>query len=100
MRTSVHDDVPLPPLTLADVIEHRDAGGSLYDPPETDAIGDRAKRAILRKPAHQAAHRERGILRTVIAIDRGGVVTRRQILIPRRRPGIVFSAAAWRFFVL
>src|ERR1700720_4707801 len=34
VRTSVHDDVALPPLALTHVVEDRDAAGCLHDPAE------------------------------------------------------------------
>src|SRR5216683_1334660 len=37
MGTPVHDDVALPALPLAHVIEHRDAAGRLHDPAEAPA---------------------------------------------------------------
>src|SRR5882672_11864704 len=61
MRASVHDDVALPPLALAHVVEHRDAVWRLHDTPEADA-------AELRKAPGQAALPQRGVLRTVMTI--------------------------------
>src|SRR6516225_8773090 len=99
MRASVHDDIALPPLALTHVVEHRDAAGRLHDASEAYAIGDRAERAELGQPDHQAAHCERGVLRTVVAIVVGGVVARWRIRVARRGIGIVFAAAAWRLLV-
>ena len=51
------DDVALPTLSLAHVVEDRYAArGSLHDPPEADATE-------LRHPAGQAALRQRGVLK-------------------------------------
>src|SRR2546423_7695598 len=36
VRTSVHDDVALPPLPLTHVVKDRDAAGCLHDTPEAD----------------------------------------------------------------
>src|SRR5262249_28092601 len=58
MGASVHDDVALPPLALAHVVEHRDAAGCLHDAPEADAISDPPKGANLGPPSHQATHRQ------------------------------------------
>ncbi len=49
--TPVHDDVPLPALTLTHVIEHRDAAWRLHDPPEAPA----ERRTKLGQTAGQAA---------------------------------------------
>ena len=94
------DDIALPPLALADVVEHRDAAGRLHDSPEADAIGDRSEGADLRQPAHQAAHRQRGVLRTIIAIDGRRVVARRGFRVSRRGRRIVLASGTWRLFVL
>src|SRR5215468_4695789 len=45
VRTSVHDDVPLPPLALTDVVENRDAARRLHDPPETTGCGSKLGQA-------------------------------------------------------
>src|SRR5215831_3815135 len=47
---AVHDDVALPPLPLAHVVEHRDAARRLHDPAETAGVA-----AKLRQSACQAA---------------------------------------------
>src|SRR4051812_47436402 len=39
MRPAVHDDVALPALALADVVEDRNAAGGLHDAAETAAPG-------------------------------------------------------------
>src|SRR5437588_13114856 len=71
MRTSVHDDVALPPLALAYVIEDGDAARRLHDPAK--AAGRRSK---LGQPAGQAALRQGTVLGSVIAIHACGVVAR------------------------
>src|SRR6266853_546363 len=80
VRTSVHDDVALPPLPLADVVEDRDAARCLHDPAE--AAGRAPK---LRQPAGEAAVRQRIVLRTVMAIHARRVVARRKLRESRRR---------------
>src|SRR5262249_48289449 len=55
MRPSVHHDVALPALALADVVKHRDAAWRLHDAPEAAAIGG----AKLGQPQPQAAHPHR-----------------------------------------
>src|SRR5258707_8230800 len=99
MGAPVHEDIALPALALTHVVEHRDAAGCLHDAPEADAICDRSKRADLRHPTHQAAHRQRGVLRTVIAIDGRGVVARRRLRETPRGSRIVLSPATWRLFI-
>src|SRR5215471_12404021 len=69
VRAAVHDNVALPPLALADVVEDRDAAGRLHDPPV--AAGPASK---LGQPAGQAAVRQVAVLRTVMAVDRYDVV--------------------------
>src|SRR5216684_1545172 len=51
VRTSVHDDVALPALTLAHVVENRDAARCLHDPAEAAA----EQAAELGQSAAQAA---------------------------------------------
>src|SRR5437870_59253 len=73
VRTSVHDDVALPALPLAHVIEDRDATGRLHDPAEAaDSTSE------LGEPAGQATLRRRTVLRTIVAIHARGVVARRK----------------------
>src|SRR5262249_54740812 len=64
----VHDDIPLPPLPLAHVVEHRDAAGGLHDPPEAPAEGG----SEFGQPKGQAAISQSSILWTVEAIDARG----------------------------
>src|SRR5437016_4425007 len=71
---SIHDNVALPALALAHVVEHRDAAGCLHDAAE--AAGRRAK---FGQPERQAAVRQRAVLRTVMAIDAYRIVTRRRV---------------------
>src|SRR6266404_118800 len=87
--TSVHDDVALPALTLADVVENRDAAGRLHDPTEAAGRG-----AEFRQSAGQAAIRQRAILRTIVPVHPRGVVAGRRLGEPWRGCRIVFSAAA------
>src|SRR5258708_11413393 len=89
MGAPVHDDIALPALALTHVVEHRDAAGGLHDAPEADAICDRSTRADLRHPTHQAAHSQRSVLRTMIAIDGRGVVARGRLRESRRGSRIV-----------
>src|SRR5262245_61572175 len=102
MGTPIHDDVALPALALADVVEHRDAARRLHDAAEADAIADRAKIAELwhSSPTHQTPHRQGGVLRVVIAIDGRGVVARGRIRIPRRGFWVVLAASTRRLVVL
>src|ERR1700736_4224324 len=65
MRASVHDNVPLPSLPLADVVEDRDAALCLHAP--RMAAGPASE---LGQPAGEAAVRQIAILRTIMAIDR------------------------------
>src|ERR1700693_1380766 len=69
MRACVHDNVALPPLPLAYVVEDRDAAGCLHDPPV--AAGPASE---LGQPAGQAAGRQFAALRTIVAVDRNRVV--------------------------
>src|SRR5438105_6326453 len=92
MRTSVHDDVALPALPLADVVEDRNAARCLHDPPEADT-------AKLGQPAGQTALRQRGVLRTVVTVHARGVVARRKFRESRRLRRIVFASVTCRFLV-
>jgi hypothetical protein len=85
MGTSVHDDVPLPPLSLTYVVEHRDSAGCLDDP--VCALAPDA-----RQPGGQTSHRRRALLRTVVAIYRYQVVTGRGFGEAQRGRRIVFAA--------
>src|SRR5262249_13106105 len=91
VRASVHDDVALPPLSLTDVVEHRDTARRLHDPAET-ASGA----AELRQSAGQAPHRQRTVLRTIVAIQTPGVVARRSLGPSRRGGWFVLSPRAAR----
>src|ERR1700730_16681511 len=95
MRAPVHDDVPLPPLALAHVVEDRDAALCLHDPPV--AAGPAAK---LGQSAGQAAVRQVAVLRTIMAIDRHRVVAGSPFPEFRRRRRIVLPTAAGRRLVL
>src|SRR5713226_7011925 len=72
VRTSVHDDVPLPPLPLTHVVEHRDAAGCLHNSAEAPAV----RGSKFGQPAGQAAVRQGVILRTIMAIHARRVVAR------------------------
>src|ERR1700683_1886864 len=61
MRASVHDDVSLPSLPLAHVVEHRDAAGGLDDPAEAAA----KRGSKFGQPASQTAVRQCAVLRTI-----------------------------------
>jgi len=50
VRAPVHDDVPLPPLALTQVVEHRDATRCLHDPPEADACNSGSPPVTQRTP--------------------------------------------------
>src|SRR5215468_5421856 len=63
MGAPVHDDVPLPPLSLTYIVEHRDTSWRLDDPV-------RALASDPRQPGGQAADRRRAVLRSIVAIDR------------------------------
>ena len=95
VRASVHHDVALPALPLADVVVDRDAAGRLHDPAEAAVVG-----AELGQPAGQAAFREGTVLGTVVAVHARGVVAQRRLRAPRRRGRIVFPASAARLLVL
>src|SRR5262249_40710411 len=86
VRAPVHDDVALPPLPLPDVVIDRDTAWRLHDPAEATVVGSE-----FRKPAGQAALRQRTVLRTIVAIHAGGVVPQGPFGAPRRRRGIVFQ---------
>src|SRR5215470_11600447 len=85
MGAPVHHDVALPPLSLAHVVEHRDAAWRLHDPV-------RALASDPRQPGGQAADRRRAVLRTIMAIDRYRVVAESALRESRRGCRIVFAA--------
>ncbi len=62
---AVHDDIALPPLALTHVVEDRDAAWRLHDLAEAAA----ERGAKFGQPAGQAALGQRGILRTIVAIN-------------------------------
>src|SRR5262245_2239631 len=95
MRPSIHDDVALPSLSLADIVKDRQTARRLDNPPEAAVV-----RTKFRKPTRQTAFRQRTVLRTFVAVHPRGVVTRGTVGEPRRRRRIVFPAAAGRLFVL
>src|SRR5262249_14525154 len=72
VRAPVHDDIPLPPLPLAHVVEHRDAAGGLHDLPEAPA----ERGSKFGQAEGQAAISQPSVLWTVIAIDARGAVAR------------------------
>src|SRR6266702_7425736 len=92
VRTPVHDDVALPPLPLTHVVEDRDAAWCLHDSPEADV-------AKLGQPPGQAALRQRGVLRTIVAIHARGVVARREFRESRRLRRIVLASVTRRLLV-
>src|ERR1700676_2392762 len=96
MRTSVHDDVALPPLALTHVVEHRDAAWCLHDP--TEAPAERC--AEFGQPAGQAALAQRSVLRTVLAVHARGVVAGRTFRASWRGRRVVCPAAAGRQLAL
>src|SRR2546428_1172757 len=65
VRASGHDDVPLPPLALTHVVEHRDAARCLHNSAEAPA----ERGSKLGQSAGQAAVIRPVVLRTIIAID-------------------------------
>src|SRR5206468_4321943 len=83
----VHDDVALPPLPLAHVVEDRDAARGLHDPAETAGLA-----AKLRQTGGQATLCRCTVLRTVVAIHTSGVVARRKVRVARRWCRIVCPA--------
>src|SRR5258708_24921036 len=87
MRAPVHDDVPLPPLPLTHVVEHRNAAWCLDDTAEGDA-------SKLRQPSGQAAVRQRAVLRTIESVHAPGVLARRKVREARRGLRILFSSVA------
>src|SRR5215468_2891324 len=87
--TSIHDDVALPALTLAYVVENRNAAGRLHDPAEAAGRG-----AEFRQSASQATVRQRAILRTIMPVHPRRVVAGWRLGEPRRGCRIIFSAAA------
>src|SRR5260370_13968009 len=95
MGAPVRDNIALPPLPLTHVVEHGDAARRLHDPAET--AGGAAK---LKQSKGQAAHRQRTVLRTIVAIETPGVVARRRLRAARRGPPLVFSTRATRPVVL
>src|SRR5882757_8301288 len=88
VRTSVHDDVALPALTLAHIVEYRDAARRLHDPAEAAGRGTE-----FRQSAGQAAIRQRAILRTIVSVHPRRVVAGRRLGEPWRGCRIIFSAA-------
>src|SRR5262249_22509794 len=94
MRAPVHDDVALPTLSLAHVIEHRDAARRLHDPTKASAeCGSK-----LGQSTRQTALRQTTVLWTVIAVHAYGIVARWQIRVPRRGRRVILSAATSRRF--
>src|SRR5260370_24729926 len=73
--TSVHDDVALPALTLADVVKNRDAAGRLHDAAEAAGRGPQ-----FRHSAGQAAIRQRAILPTIVPVHPRRAGARRRLL--------------------
>src|SRR5215471_14683733 len=74
----VQDNVALPPLTLIEVVEYRDAARRLHDAAETAA----EEAAKLGQPVVQAAVCQPIVLRTIAAIEAhevAGVVARRRL---------------------
>jgi hypothetical protein len=99
MRTSVHDDVALPPLALIQVVEHRDAAGRLHDP----AIAPAEQAAEVGQAAMQAAVRQPVVLRPIAAIETlevAGVVARRRFREPRRGRWIILASGTDRRLAL
>src|SRR5581483_1650015 len=94
VRASVHDDVALPALALADVVEHGDPARGLDDATETAGSA-----AEFGQSAGQAAVGQCAIFRAVAAIHARGVVARRKLVESRGRNRIVFSASAADGFV-
>src|SRR5207244_7482191 len=92
MRPSIHDDVALPTLALTHVVEDRDTARRLHDPSEADV-------SKLGQPAGQAALRQGGVLRAILAIHARGVVAGRQLRESRRGRRIVLAAVARRLLV-
>src|SRR6266851_551656 len=89
----------LPAFPLTDVVEHRDAAGSLHDAAEAAA----ERGAEFGQPMRQAAVGQRAVLRTVVAIDAPevtGVVARRRLRAPRRGHRIVSPAPTLHGFGL
>src|SRR5262249_50883784 len=84
---AVHDDVALPPLSLAHVVEHRDPARRLHDPAETAGVA-----AKLRQSASQAALPQRTVLRTIVAIHSPGDVARSNSRPPRPPPPLPFPS--------
>src|SRR5712692_3217947 len=91
MRTPVHDDVTLPPLPLARVVEHRDAAGRLHDPLEPAKVGYHGRHAPIRQTA---------VFRTVEAILACDVVKGRRVVIPWRGLRVVLPAGTGSLLVL
>src|SRR5438105_629880 len=87
VRASVHDDVALPPLALADIVEDRNAAGCLHDP----AVAAGAV-AELGQSAGQAAVRQVTVLRAVMTVDRDDIVAGRGFRKTRGGRRIVFAA--------
>src|SRR6266446_1535620 len=92
---SVHDDVPLPPLALIQVVEHRDAAGRLHD----SAIASAEQASKIGQPAVQAAVCQPVVLRTIAAIETHKVtrvVARRRFCESRRGRRIVLASGTHR----
>src|SRR6267154_1687714 len=85
VRTSVHDDVPLPPLPLTHVVEHRDAAWCLHNSAEAPAV----RGSKFGQPSRQTAVRQRAVLRAIMAIHTRRVVARRKLFTQRRARRIV-----------
>ena len=96
MRASVHDDVALPALALAHVVEDRDAARRLHDPAE--AAGRRLPNSGS-PPVRQRSANEPSSGPS-LRFMRAGVVARRRFRKSRRGRRIVFAAAARRLLVL
>src|SRR6266849_1816249 len=94
MWTSVHNDVALPPLSLTNVVEDRDAARRLHDPAEA---ADPACK--LRQPAGQAAVRWRTVLRPIMAIHACEVVTGRKFRKTRRGRRIILATVTRRLLI-
>src|ERR1700739_1618395 len=84
--TPVPDEVALPTLTVAHVVENREAAGRLHDPAEAAGRG-----AKFRESAGQAAIRQRAILRTIMPVHPRRVVAGRRLVEPWRGCRIIFS---------
>src|ERR1700686_1806058 len=95
MRTPVHDDVPLPPLALIQVVEHRDAAGCLHN----SAIAPAEQTSKVGQPPVEAAVCQPVVLRTITAIETPKVtreVARRMLCESRRGRRIVLASGTHR----